>query len=142
MATNEQSVIDVGAEVANSIYANSRFEHYGVQPIYVLHRDTIRTFLHEKIGAFERKGRILGLAGIEVSLVASLVTATFNDWRGIKGAYIEATFTVLVLVCALYLVRDVWAWLMERASLQVDVLAEDLGHRGSVIKPNAQAPGS
>lgn len=138
MTRNEKSPPDIGLEVTRGIYANVTFEHHEVQPIYILHRDTIRTFLHEKLGLFEERGKLLGLLGIEVSLVASLVTATFNDWRGISGSLIEASFFVATLVCGYYTLRSVHKWLRYRKAIGVDSLAEELGARGSVIKPSEQ----
>ena len=138
MTRNEKPTIDIGAEVAKGIYSNVKFEHREVQPIYVLHRDTIRTFLHEKLGLFEQQGKLLGLFGIEVSLIASLVTATFNDWKGIKGNVIEASFLVFSLICGYYTVRESIRWLRYRDTLSVDTLSNELGGRGSVIQPNEQ----
>lgn len=138
MTRTEKPTIDIGAEVAKGMYADAKFEHQEIQPIYILHRDTIRTFLHEKLSLFEQQGKLLGLAGIEVSLVASLVTATFNDWKGIKGGLIEASFLVFSLICGFYLIRELIRWLKYRDSLSVDNLSNELGRRGSVIQPNDQ----
>ncbi len=141
MTRNEKSSPDIGIEVAKGIYSNVVFEHREVQPIYLLHRDTVRTFLHEKLALFEHKGKLLGLVGIEVSLVASLVTATFNDWKGIKGSVIEAAFWVTTLVGIYYLLKELSVWYRNRNGLSVDALAQDLGSRGSVIKPSQSEHG-
>jgi hypothetical protein len=138
VTNSKKPTIDIGAEVAKGIYSNAKLEHREVQPIYLLHRDTIRTFLHEKVGLFEQKGKLLGLLGIEVSLIASLVTATFNDWKGIKGNVIEASFLVFSLLCGFYTVRESIRWLKYRNTLSVDALSHELGGRGSVIQPNEQ----
>ena len=37
MAENEKSTIDIAVEISKAIYSNVKFEHRGVQPIYVLH---------------------------------------------------------------------------------------------------------
>lgn len=136
MIRTDKTAIDIGAEVAKGIYSDVKFEQKEVQPIYVLHRDTIRTFLHEKMALFEQQGKLLGLLGIEVSLVASLLTATFNDWKGIKGSVIEASFIVFSILCGYYIIRESIRWLKYRKELSVDSLSNDLGGRGSVIQPN------
>lgn len=138
MTRNEKPTIDIGAEVAKGIYSNAKFEHREIQPIYVLHRDTIRTFLHEKLGLFQQQGKLLGLLGIEVSLIASLVTATFNDWKGINGNIIEASFLVFSLICGYCTVSETVQWLRYRDALNVDTLSNELGSRGSVIQPSEQ----
>ena len=138
MIKNEKPTINIGETITKSIYSNVKFEHLEVQPIYVLHRDTIQTFLHEKLGLFEQQGKLLGLLGIEVSLIASLVTATFNDWKGIKGNVIEASFLVFSLICGYSIVRESIRWLKYRVTLNVDKLSTELGGRGSVIQPNEQ----
>lgn len=142
MSQSEKAPIDIGAEVAKGMYSDVTFERHEVQPIYVLHRDTIRTFLHEKLSLFEQKGKLLGLLGIEVSLVAAQVTATFNDWLGIKGTFIASTFFVLTLVCGFFTLKEAAAWWNQRGSLGVDQLSDELGNRGSVIRPNAHSEGS
>lgn len=138
MTRNDKTSFDIGSEVTRGIYSNVTFEHHEVQPIYILHRDSIRTFLHEKLGLFEERGKLLGLVGIEVSLIASLVTATFNDWYGLRGSFIEASFFIASLVCGVYTVRSLLKWFKYRESIGVDSLADELGGRGSVIKPSEQ----
>jgi len=138
VSNNEKPNIDIGVEVAKGIYSDVRFEHREVQPIYVLHRDTVRTFLHEKLGLFGQQGHFLGLFGIEVSLIASLVTATFNDWKGIKGSVIEASFLVSSVICGCYTAREFFRWIKYRETLKVDLLSNELGGRGSVIQPSEQ----
>lgn len=138
MRTSEKPSIDVGVEVAQGIYANAKFETREVQPIYLLHRDTVRTFLHEKISVFSQQGRLLGLAGVEVSLVAALFTATFNDWHGIHGSLIEACFFVCSVIFGIWCIVELVRWLKVRSSLNVDALTNDLGKRGSVIQPDTK----
>ena len=136
MTRNDRPNVDIGAAVTKGIYANVTFEHKEVQPIYVLHRDTVRTFLHEKLAKFEQKGKLLGLIGIELSLLASLVTATFNDWKGLKGSVIEGAFIVFSVVGAYYCFIEAIRWYRDKSNLSVDALASELGSRGSVIQPS------
>ena len=136
MATSKQPPLDIAAGVATSLYAKAAFEHNTVQPIYVLHRDTIRTFLHEKIGAMQRSGQLLGLIGIDVSLVAALATTTFRDSFGVPGELIQATFIVCVAICSGYILRWLCLTGWEGGTLGVDQLVDDLGTRGSVIRPS------
>jgi hypothetical protein len=134
MTKNERPLIDVAA-LTQGLYANAKFELGEVQPIHVLHRDTIRTFLHEKLSAFGKQGRLLGIFGIEISVVATLVTATFNEWHGISGAYIGATFFVCSVIFGVWCAVDFVVWCAGKTALDVDSLTDDLGARGVTIQP-------
>lgn len=130
-----RSGIDIGTAVAKGMYSNVTFEHQEVQPIYVIHRDTVKAFFHETKHRLSQEGRILGILGIELSLLASLLTATFNDWHGVRAPLIEASFLVLSVLFGGYLVLDLIRWLHSGGKVRVDALTEELGKRGSVIRP-------
>lgn len=135
MAKNEKPLIDVGAAVANGIYSDVKIVHNQVQPFFILHKDSIRNFFHEKYRIFEMQGRLLGLVGITLSLIASLLTATFNDWHGIKGSLIEACFVVSTVISTLFTLKDFSDWWKNKGNMSVDQLSDELGRRGSVIQP-------
>ena len=126
---------NIGTEVVQELYAVSELQTAKPQPIYLLHRDTISTFIHEKMALFGLDARILGVGGIELSLVAALCTAEFQDRWILKAALIQALFITFAVVLAAFLLRDVNRWLQCRKELNVDSLTTDLGSRGSAIEP-------
>jgi hypothetical protein len=138
MAKNDKPGIDIGMEYLRNIYTNTNIETKEAQPIYILYRDTIRTFLHETIQTMGLQGRLLGLIGIELTIVASLVTATFTDWQGIKGSLIQGTFLALAIILGILIVKDIVLWLITRKKCNVNDLVDELATRGSVIKANAE----
>lgn len=138
MTDGNNHSIDIGMEYLKGIYTNTDIETKEAQPIYILQRDTVRTFLHEKIEALGLSTKVLGYVGIEITLIASLVTASFNDWMGLKGSVIEGAFVTFSIIVAALIIKDGTCWLKNRNKLSVDVLAEDLGGRGSIIKPNGK----
>lgn len=138
MARNKKPTLDIGKEYLKNVYTNTNIETKEAQPIYILYRDTIRTFLHETIQTLGLQGRLLGLAGAELTIVASLVTATFTDWHNIKGSLIQSTFIALAIILGIWIVKDIILWLITRKKCTVNALVDEIGGRGSVIKANAE----
>ena len=138
MAKTEKPGIDIGMEYLKNLYTNTNIETKEAQPIYILYRDTIRTFLHETIQILGLQGRLLGLVGIEITIVASLVTATFTDWNGIKGSLIQGTFFAFAIIFGIWTIKDFILWLMTTKKFSVDSLVDKLAARGSVIKANSE----
>lgn len=135
MTTTPHPIIDIGAEVAQGIYANATFEAQEVQPLFVLHRDTVKSYFHEKRTQFDEQGKLLGYLGVEITLVATLLTATFNDQYGMKGTLIQAVFFVFSIIFGLLLVASLVNWRKHKETLTVENMVDDLGKRGSIIKP-------
>lgn len=125
---------NIWMDVLKSIYSYTGVETKEAQPIFILPRDTVRSFLHEKIDLIGIQSRVLGLAGVEVTLIAALTTASFQDFFGIKGNLIQGTFVAFSVIFGLLLTRDIARWWHCRDALQVDSLANDLGSRGSIIR--------
>lgn len=146
MTKNEKSDVNIGLEYVKNIYTDTSIETMEAQPIYILHRDTIKSFIHEKVNLFGLEGKILGLLGIEVTIITTLLTATFNDWdviggRVIKGSDIRGTFNAFAIIFFIWTIYEVWNWVRHSSDLDVDSLVSNLGSRGSVIKPNQEKNG-
>ena len=139
MTNGDKQGIDIGMEYFKGIYTNTDIETKEAPPIFMLQRDTVKTFLHEKIGLFGLSSRFLGYIGIEITLIVSLITATFNDWLGLKGNVIEGTFVAFALIIGVIILRDGICCIKTRGKLSVDDLTQDLGSRGSIIKPTEKA---
>jgi hypothetical protein len=135
MPDDNNKSIDIGMEYLKGIYTNTDIETKEAQPIFILQRDTVRTFLHEKIEDLGLSARVLGYIGIEITLLAALVTTTFNDWLGLKGNVIEGVFIAFFVIIGILVVKDGVVLFKNKDKLTVDELTQDLGIRGSIIRP-------
>jgi hypothetical protein len=138
MAKTDKPAIDIGREYLNNLYTKTNIETKEAQPIYILHRDTIKSFVHEKLHLFGIEGKLFGLIGVEVTIITSLLTATFNDWNGIKGNLIQGTFVAFAIIFAVWTLKVFFVWFAQHKNCTVDALIEELGGRGSVIKSNPE----
>jgi hypothetical protein len=134
--------IDIGMEYLKGIYTNADMETKEVQPIYILQRDTIRTFLHESLEKFGLSSRLLGYFGIEITLFISLFTASFNDWLGLKGNDIKGTFVAFTIIIGIIIIKNCFIWYKNFNKLSVDELAKELGSRGTIIKSGKKEDGN
>lgn len=137
MTSPTDNTPNIGLDYLTNIYQNTTIETKDPQPIYILHRDTIRTFLHEKVNLLGIEARTLGLLGVEVSLIAALATATFHDFWFLKANVICAAFFLAFLGIGGLLARSSVAWWRTREDRSVDALTDQLGYRGSEIKPKS-----
>jgi hypothetical protein len=128
MGKSDAKFADMGAAMTANLYAKAKFDAGEVPPYFMLHKDTIRTFLHEKMELLGAEGRLLGLWGIELALIAALLTSTFKDFGGIK---------VFSIIRGWMILRDTISWWKNRAKCSVDDLADELGRRGAVIRHDA-----
>ena len=135
MTDNNSQGIDIGFEYIKELYTNTDIETKEAQPIFVVHRDTVRSFFHEKIELLGVKYRLLAYAGIEASLLAALGTASFQGWRWIGGDLIQGLFVAFAIIIGLLVLKDGYAWWCETRGISVNDLADELGERGSVIRP-------
>lgn len=126
----------IGTEVINNLYTSPRLMVADAQPHFILHRDTLRAFLFEKLGIFGLRERILGWIGVEVSVVATLTTTTFHDWHGISANVIQAVFLVVGAIIGVLFMVDCLRVVRNWSSLSVDALTDDLGGRGAILKPD------
>ena len=136
MVEGNNQGIDIGMEFLKNIYTNTDIETKEAQPIFMIHRDTVKSFLHEKIAYFGIYNRVVGYIGIEISLVISLLTASFTDTLGIKGTLIQGIFVVFALIFGCLAVKDGLYLIKNRKKITVDELTNELGSRGSIIKPS------
>lgn len=143
MATKNSKNSGIALDFVNGLYSNTEIETKDPQPLFILHRDTIRTFLHEKRLSFGLEARVLGWFGIGITLIITLCTANFKDlFCGGDGTHpllpgdtlqgIFFTFTLIIMAMFLF---DGFRWLSAYEHLSVDYLTEDLGKRGSAIRP-------
>lgn len=131
----QQSGITVGDDVVRRLYSNCDLAVKETQPLLVLHRDTVRSFLHEKLSLLVSESRLLAYFGIEASLISALATATFSDLWVIKASLIQGTFSAFSIIIGLLLIRETWRWWREARGLTPTTLTDDLSLRGALISP-------
>lgn len=126
---------NIGMDYLTDIYRETTVETKDPQPIYILHRDTIRTFLHEKIAMLGVEGKLLGLLGVEATVLATLATATFHEMWHVPGDVVCAAFLLVALWAGVYIALNTVRWWKTKVYSSVDALTDELGARGSLIKP-------
>ena len=138
MTNDRKPRIDIGMEFIKDLYTGTNLETKDAQPFYILQRDTIRTFLHEKIGEFGISARLLGYLGVEVSIVIALATATFDDFYIFKAHHVQGTFCSFAFIFGFLILKDFKFWYSNKDNMTVDKLAENLGQRGTILKPSSK----
>lgn len=125
--------LSVADDVVKQLYSGCDLTVQERQPVYLLHRDTIRAFLHEKFGHIAAESRCLAFLGIEISLVATLLTATFQDVGWLKGPVIQGTFIAFAIIVGILLAREAKRRVWGGEWVSPESLATELGARGAVI---------
>lgn len=138
---SQESGLTVADDVVRRLYSNCDLAVQESQPLLVLHRDTVRSFLHEKLSILVSESRLLAYLGIEASLVSALATATFNDWWIFKGPLIQGTFAAFSIILGLLLLRELYRWWTEARSVTPASLTDDLSLRGALIHPKKSEDG-
>ena len=132
--SDSENQSNIGLEFIKNLYTDTTLETKEPQPFYILQRDTIRTFLHEKIDLLRIQAKFIGLIGIELTLIISLLTTTFKDIWKINANIIQGLFIAFALIIVVYLAKSFTKWLGVYKTLNVDWLSKDLGERGTIIK--------
>lgn len=136
---------NIGLDYLTDLYRETNLETRDPQPLFILHRDTIRTFLHEKIAWFGLYAKLLGFIGVEIPILAAIFTSTFHDTGGISANLIGGVFVAFAILFGIQIVFDGIRYWNIRARASVDQLTDELGSRGSQIRPirrGAQQPGA
>jgi len=127
------------ASFTANLYSDAKLVTTAPQPITVLFRDTVKTFLHEKLLLLSSSERLLAYLGIEVTILATLLTAEFKDIGPFKGSLITGAFFAFFIIFLFLLIKASFFWWNHRKEIAVDALAEDLMQRGTIIKPTDKA---
>jgi len=133
MPENNKEGIDIGSELVKKLYANASFQTKEVQPYYILHRDTIKSFFYEIYDRFGIGSRILGYAGILATLFTVICTATFSTFYGIDGKIILGIMICLSFLVAALMIKDFIKFKKCKGKLSVDNLVDELSSKGSEI---------
>ena len=127
-----------GVTFLNSLFNNAKLVTKQPQPIYILHRDTIKTFMHEHRRLLSLTDRLLSLIGVEISIVLTLLTASFFVVFGIPSDTVKGIFISFAIGIGAWLLITLFQYLKERKNLSIDKIVDDLGKQGTVIQPNAE----
>ena len=139
MAIKNKSLINVGSEYVKKVYAGSNLETEKAQPIYILYKDTIKSFLYEKQNQFGLTSKLLGFLGIEITIITTLFTATFKDFEYVEGKTIQGFFIALFMIFGFFILKDGFFWIKNKRKNDPENMTQELGKRGSIIKSPKKA---
>jgi hypothetical protein len=126
---------NIGLEYVNTLYNEAELVTEEPQPIYILHKDTIKTFLHEKREVLSIFDRMLAIIGVLLTVIVTLFSATFNDFLGLPGNVMQGIFIVSTIFLSIWLLITIIKIIKNIKSISIDNLCKDLGKRGTIIKP-------
>jgi hypothetical protein len=109
------------------------------QPIYILYRDTIKSFIQEKIDILGIQAKAFGLLGIEVTIITTLLTAKFEDFGLIKANIFQGTFIAFSIILGFYIIVSIKDWWKNRKLISIDYMINELGRRGSMLDPKKKS---
>jgi len=135
MARTKDPGVAVADDVVKRLYNDYDFVVEESQPVFVLQKDTIKAFLHEKAGVIAAEARCLAYLGIELSIFAALATATFQDFWVFKGPTVQGTFVAFSIIFGVLVAREGWRWFCGGRTATPEKLTDELGARGAKITP-------
>jgi hypothetical protein len=124
-----------GIDYLKGLYTNTTLVTKEPQPFYILARDTIKSFLHEKLDLLRQRSMFVTYLGVEITLIAALLTSSFKDFWFIKANIIQGTFIAFSLIIGFFMIKSAITSLRNFKSLKVDSLTNDLGEKGTIIRP-------
>lgn len=136
MSSTETNKKHIGLDYLTDIYTDSEIETENPQPLYILYKDTIKTFLYEKLDDLKKGGLVWGYIGAEITIIATLLTTEPSGVWIISGKTIKGVFLALALLLGflIWLSRNHISWPKSEATME-DLVCE-LGRRGTIIKPS------
>jgi len=138
-ADNKNEAINIGTAFLNNIYAEPKLVNENPRPFYIIHKDTCKTFLYEMKDKLSIFDRLLGVLGMEFTLIITLFTATFSDYKIIKADSIRGVFITFAIILGVYLIYLVFKNFTNINKLSVNQLCEELGNRSTIIEPGRKA---
>ena len=136
-ATPNQIISGITSQLSEKV----KFEVNLIQPQYLLHRDTIKSFFYEKKERLESSSKALAYFGIFLSTSISLVTSTFNDFWIFKANFLQLIFLITALISFGFFCRYIFLFFRYRKALEVDSLTDELAKRSvaSMINDESSA---
>lgn len=125
----------IGTDILQSIYTNSENTAKNPQPFYVVHKDTMKTFLYENKSALSIIDRLLTIGVTFITIVITYFTSNFKDTEifGLEGTQIKGVFLCLSIGFGVYLIYLIVALIKTWNKRNVDGLCEILEKRVTVL---------
>jgi hypothetical protein len=125
----------IASDVVGHIYSDADVVVQESQVLFVLHKDTIKTFLHEKLSVVAAESRFLAYIGIELTLVGALISSDFKDTLFMSAALIKGLFLAFSFIVGAAGIINFVRFRKNARCCTPDKLTEELGKRGSIIVP-------
>jgi hypothetical protein len=97
----------IGTAVVSDLYANVTFEkgNTDVDVYFVTHKQSVKAYLLEKREILGLNGKLLGVAGIEITIVLSILSGTFQEVAGVKPETVKGIFAGLAIAVGVYFIK-------------------------------------
>ena len=121
----------LGTDVIKSIYTNSENTEKNPQPLYIVHKDTMKSFLYENKNALSIVDRLLTVG---VTFITIIITY-FKDTNvfGLDGSQVKGVFLCLSIGFGVYLIYLIYTLFNTWNRRNVDGLCEILEKRVTVL---------
>lgn len=130
---------NIGTDFLHNLYSEVSLETKDPQPYYIVHKDTFKTFLYEHKESLNYGDKTLGFLGIEVSIIVSLLTCSFNDVVGkeskiiVEGNTIQGFFLCSALVIGVFLLYYGIKWLFNIKKSSINYMCSELEKKSSLL---------
>lgn len=125
----------IETKIIQSIYTNSGNIAKNPQPYYVIHKDTMKTFLYENRSALSIFDRLLTICVTFITIVITYCTSNFENTVifGLEGTQIKGVFLCLSIVFGAYMIYLIYSLKKTWERRNVDGLCEILEKRVTVL---------
>lgn len=125
----------IGTDLLKSLYTNPEITQKNPQPYYIVHKDTMKTFLHENKGSLSIVDRFLTILVSFITILLTYFTSNFKETEvfGLDGSQIKGCFLCLLIVFGVYLVYLIYELIRTRHMRDVDSLCSMLEKRVTVL---------
>lgn len=125
----------LGTDVIKSIYTNSENTEKNPQPLYIVHKDTMKSFLYENKNALSIVDRLLTVGVTFITIIITYFTSNFKDTKvfGLDGSQVKGVFLCLSIGFGVYLIYLIYTLFNTWNRRNVDGLCEILEKRVTVL---------
>ncbi len=102
-STRKANSIDLNSDIGNQLVVHKNIS----QEIIIINIDRLKLILQDHHAKIRRSTDWINPVAIFIALLLADLTATFNDFMGIKAPVWEAIFLLLTVVAALYLLSSI-----------------------------------
>ena len=131
---------NIGLDYVTNIYSDAEIETENPQPLYILHKDTIKSFLSEKMDELNKTGLLWGYIGIELTIAITLLTTDVKGIWLISGQLIKGTLVAFSGIVGFLIVKNIEHIKNPKNEVKMESLVCELGKRGTIVKPVRSQP--